>query len=82
MVKRSMVTTIDNPHSPFDDFPSWYDYDVRSGYHTSALLGRIVQVSDQQSEADYELAVEQAVDEIVKENVSGMFVKVEKEFDE
>lgn len=80
MVKRSMLSTIDNPHSPFDDFPAWYAYDVSSGYHTAAFLGRIVQTSDQQSDADYDLAIEQAIDEIVRENVLGIYIKVEKEF--
>jgi hypothetical protein len=82
VVKRAMISTIDNPHSPFDDFPAWYDYDVSSGYHSTEFLGRLVHLSDQQSDADYDLAVEQAVDEIVRENVLGIYIKVEKEFEE
>lgn len=82
MVTRSMVTTIDNPHSPFDNFAAWYAYDVSSGYHTSALLARITMTTDDLSEEDYDLAVEQAVDSVVKENVLGVFIKVTKEFDE
>jgi hypothetical protein len=77
-----MVSTIDNPHSPFDDYSAWYAYDVSSGYHTTEFLGRILKVSDQLSDADYDLAVDQAVDEIVKENVLGIYIKVEKDFDE
>lgn len=77
-----MLTTVDNPHSPFDDFGAWYAYDVSSGYHTSSYLARIVKLSDQLSEADEDLAVEQAIDEIVKENVSGIYRKVTQEIDE
>ena len=77
---RSMLSTIDNPHSPFDDFPAWYAFDVAAGYNTSSFLARIAQVSDQLSNADYDLAIEEAVYEIVKENVSGMYIKVTKEF--
>jgi hypothetical protein len=79
---RSMLTTIDNPHSPFDNFSAWYAYDVASGYHTSAFLARIVVVSDQMSEVDQNLAVEQAIDEVVQENVLGIYRKVTKEFDD
>jgi hypothetical protein len=82
MVTRSMLSTIDNPHSPFDDFPAWYAYDVSSGYHSTAFLGRIANLSDQLSEADYDLAIDQAIDEIVRENVLGIYIKVEKEFSE
>jgi hypothetical protein len=79
MMKKTTVTTIDNPHDPFDDYIAWFNYDVSSGYYTAAMLGRIAKLSDQLSDADYHVAVEKAVDEIVKENVSGIYVKVERE---
>ena len=81
-MKKTTVSTIDNPHDPFDDYIAWYTYDISCGYHTSALLARIVKVSDELSEEDYHLAIEKAVDEIVKENVLGIFIKVEREVDE
>ena len=79
-MKQSMLTTIDNPFSPFDDFEAWYSFDVASGYHTSSFLARISTVSDQLSETDLQLAIEQAIDEILKENVTGVYRKVTKEF--
>jgi hypothetical protein len=82
MVTRSMLTTIDNPHSPFDDFAAWYAYDVASGYHTPSLLARVVVTSDQLSEADYDQAIEFAINEIINENVLGIYIKVQKEFEE
>jgi hypothetical protein len=75
---KSALTTIDNPHSPFDDFAAWYAYDVSSGYHTCSYLARIVKLSDQLSEADEDVAVELAIDEIIKENVSGIYRKITK----
>ena len=74
-----MLTTVDNPHSPFDNYPAWFAFDTAAGYHTPSLLGRVLQDSDQLSEADQALAIEQAIDEIVRENVTGMFRKVSKE---
>jgi hypothetical protein len=71
-----MLTTVDNPYDPFDQFDDWYAWDVRAGYCTSSFLGRIAMVSDEISETDQELALEYAIDEIVKENVSGMWKKV------
>lgn len=75
----SMLTTIDNPHSPFDDFGAWYAFDVAHGYYTCAFLARILNDSDQLSESDIERANELAIDEIIYENVNGVFKKVQKE---
>jgi hypothetical protein len=73
-----MLTTIDNPHSPFTQWEEWYAFDVGSGYNTCAFLARIAKTSHDQSESDYDLAIEQAIDEIVNENVLGVYRKVER----
>jgi hypothetical protein len=74
-----MLTTVDNPHDPFIDFGAWYAYDVSSGYHTAQFLARIVKDSDQLSEADQDIAILNAINEIVQENVLGIYRKVVKE---
>lgn len=73
-----MLTTVDNPYDPFTQFDEWLEYDIAKGYNTSAFLGRVARVSSEQSEVDQALAVQEAIDEIVQENVSGMWKKVAK----
>lgn len=77
-----MLTTVDNPHSPFDDFAAWYTFDVSSGYNTSEFLARILVDSSELTEADHDRAVELAIDEIIKMNVTGVFKKVVQEVDD
>lgn len=79
---QSRLTTTDNPHDPFDDYPAWFAFDIMSGYHTTQFLARIVEDSDQLSDTDQELATEQAIDEIVRENVLGIYRKVTREIEE
>ena len=76
---KSMLTTVDNPFDPFDEFDAWYEFDTRAGHHSSSFLARIVVTSTEMSEADQNLAVEQAIDEIVDENVFGVHRKVTRE---
>jgi len=71
-----MLTTVDNPFNPFTHFDEWHAYDEASGYYTSEFLARIVITSDELSEADQVLAIEHAIDEIVEENVLGLYRKV------
>jgi hypothetical protein len=71
-----MLTTVDNPFSPFTQFDEWFAFDTSKGYNSSGLLARIVITSDELSEADQSVAIENGIDEIVRENVSGMHRKV------
>lgn len=71
-----MLTTVDNPFDPFTQFDDWYAFDEAAGYRTTAFLGRVVRSSDELSEADQSLAIEVAIDEIVQENVLGLYRKV------
>jgi hypothetical protein len=71
-----MLTTVDNPYNPATEWDQWYAFDEGRGYKSTALLGRIVKSSDDLSEADQSLAIEEAIDEIVRENVSGIYRKV------
>lgn len=76
MAIEYMLTTVDNPYNPHVEFDDWNEYDKRSGYHTLAFLARIVRTSDDLSDVDQELAIDTAIDEIIKENVSGMYMKI------
>jgi hypothetical protein len=77
--RLAMLTTSDNPHDPFDAFEDWFAYDTRAGHHTTSFLARIVIATDELSEASHHEAIEAAIDEIVDENVNGLYVKVTRE---
>ena len=76
-----MLTTVDNPFSPFTQFDEWYAFDEAAGYRTTSFLARIVVTSDELSEADQNVAIDNAIDEIVKENVLGLYRKVSSDSD-
>jgi hypothetical protein len=74
-----MLTTVDNPFNPFTEFDQWLAYDIMMGYNTASFLDRIAKTSNEMSEPDQALAIQQAIDEICEENVSGMWKKVTKD---
>lgn len=71
-----MLSTVDNPFNPFHQFNEWYQWDTRAGYHTLGYLARIAVVSDDLSEADYSRVVDDAMEEIVEENLYGVHCRV------
>lgn len=74
-----MLTTKDNPWNPFTNFEEWYAWDISHGYHTSAYLARIAKDSPDISPAQSQRAVNDAIDEIIKYNLTGNYVKVSRD---
>ena len=71
-----MLTTLDNPFNPFTQYDEWYAFDESNGYHTCGYLARIARVSEELSEQEESVAIEDAIDEIIKLNVLGIYKKV------
>ena len=71
-----MLTTIDNPFDPFEQFNSWFLFDEEKGYHSCSYLGRIARTSDQLSPEENDLEVERAIDEIMKYDFRNIYKKV------
>ena len=76
MTTQHMLTTVDNPFDPFTQYTEWFEYDRSADYHTPGFLARVARLSDELSEADRDVAIEAAIDEIVEENVLGVYRKV------
>ena len=76
MASKCMLTTVDNPFDPFEQFTSWFMFDEENGYHTCSYLGRIARTSDQLSEEENELENERAIDEILKYDFRNIYKKV------
>jgi hypothetical protein len=76
-----MLTTIDNPFDPFTQYDDWLALDeelarIKERPTTCSFLARITKTSDELSEEDEALAIESAIDEIVSQNVLGVYRKV------
>jgi len=74
--ENHMLTTIDNPYNPFTHWDDWLQYDMEQGHHSLALLARVTRTSDELPDAVQSQAIEDAILEIVTENVSGLHIRV------
>jgi hypothetical protein len=74
-----MLTTFDNPYDPFDEFDSWYMYDMDKGNCSCSYLDRIARTSDQLSEEENDAEIERAIDEIIKFDFMNIYKKVKRE---
>ena len=72
------LTTFDNPYDPFDDFTSWFLFDVQKGYNSCSYLARIAKISDELSEKEIDEEIEKAIDEIIKYDFMNIYKKVKQ----
>lgn len=76
-----MLTTYDNPYDPFDEFDSWYRFDLDKGYDSCGYLARIARTSDQLTDFENNREIERAIDEIIKYDFMDMYRKVTRDTD-
>lgn len=77
MTGNAMLTTIDNPYNPFDQFTDWFMFDIEKGYNTCGYLARIANVTDDMSDQEISDEINRAIDEIIKYDFRDIYQKVE-----
>jgi hypothetical protein len=70
-----MLTTVDNPFDPFEQFTSWRLFDLEKGYNSCERLARFVELSDDLSEVEENEIIERAIDEIIKYDILNIYKK-------
>ena len=76
MNSTCMLSTIDNPFNPFDDFRSWFQFDIEKGYNSCSLLARIAQFEDDFSDEESNSEIERAIDQIIDNDFLGIYIKI------
>ena len=82
MSKQCMLTTFDNPFDPFEQFDSWFLFDIEKGYNSCGRLARIAQTTDDMSPKEVDDEIERAIDKIVEFDFTNTYVKAIKEFED
>lgn len=70
-----MLTTIDNPYNPYEQFTEWWLFDIEKGYNTCALLARIAHVEEDMSDVEKEAEIDRAIDQIIKEDPLNIYIR-------
>lgn len=78
MQEDVMLTTLDNPYDPFNQFDQWLMFDINKGYGSCEYLGRIARTSDQLSDEENNREVERAIDEIIAMDFRNLYTKARR----
>lgn len=82
MKEKVHITTIDNPFNPFEDFASWYDFDMEKGYCSCQRVARLANITDDMTDLEEEAEIERATKRLVEIDPLDVFqlyiIKVEE----
>lgn len=73
-----MLTTVDNPYDPSENFGDWYRWDCDHGYNTCGMLARFQYTSDQFTDEENNYEIERAIDTIIKNDPLNRWKKIKK----
>lgn len=76
MSRRVRLTTIDNPYNPFDDFTSWFMFDIEKGYYSCSKLARLTNILEDMSEDEETNEVEKGIDRLIEIDPLDLYKKV------
>lgn len=78
----TMLTTVDNPFDPFTQYDEWLSFDEQAGYYTNEYLARIANTTPAMTDEEVDVAIESAMDEIIKIDPFGLYIKKVKNSEE
>lgn len=75
------LTTVDNPYDPVDQYDEWQTFDKRYNYDCEQVLARFANLSDQLSESENQMELEDAIDSIVACDPLNVYTKLKKKIE-
>ena len=76
---ETMLTTIDNPFNPFEQFVDWYMYDCQKGYNTYSRIARLMPDDDSLSSIEKDRIEDNIIDRMIQHDPLGIYTKVDEE---
>lgn len=74
---KHMLSTSDNPFNPSTEFDSWWIYDHRLGHNCCEKVDFLALTSDQLTDEENQAEIEKAIDSVIINDPTGLFIRVE-----
>ncbi len=75
-MRETMLSTVDNPYNPFSDFDKWFQYDVVHNYNCLGIMAANTYSSNEYGEGRILEDIEQGIDDFLKNDILGLYIKV------
>ena len=75
-MERYLLTTVDNPYHPSDEFDKWYVWDCQHGYYTAQRLAKVARTSNYLMDAENQRIINDAVNDFIRLDNLGIYKRV------
>lgn len=75
-MKRYLLTTVDNPYHPADDFDKWLMWDHDHGYYTDQRLAKVAKTSIFLTDVENQRIINGVVNDFIRLDELGIYKRV------
>lgn len=65
-MKQYLLTTVDNPYHPIDQYDEWRAFDMEHGYYTEQRLARVAATSYSLTDLENQRNINAAIDDFIR----------------
>lgn len=75
-MKQNLLTTVDNPYHPIDQFDEWLRFDHEHGYYTMERLAKVAGISYDLTDLENQRNINAAVDDFIRLDELGIYKRI------
>lgn len=75
-MKQYLLTTIDNPYHPVDQYDQWRQYDMEHGYYTEQRLAKVAKTSYYMTDLENQRNINAAIDDFIRLDELGLYKRI------
>lgn len=65
-MKSYLLTTVDNPYHPIDQYDKWRQFDMERGYYTEQRLAKVAAISHSLTDLENQRNINAAIDDFIR----------------
>lgn len=65
-MKQYLLTTVDNPYHPIDQYDEWRRFDMEHGYYTEQRLAKVAAISHRLTDLENQRNINAAIDDFIR----------------
>lgn len=75
-MKQYLLTTVDNPYHPIDQYDAWRQFDMERGYYTEQRLAKVAAISHSLTDLENQRNINAAIDDFIRLDELGLYKRI------